>query len=47
VTALYDCEPDQSDELGFKEGDRIVVTKKLSRDWWVSEGHFVQQPAFD
>ena len=36
VTALYDCEPDQQDELGFKEGEKIVVTKKLSKDWWVS-----------
>ncbi len=36
VTALYDCDPDQRDELGFKEGEKIVVTKKLSKDWWVS-----------
>lgn len=34
VTALYDCDPDQPDELGFKEGETIVVTKKLSKDWW-------------
>ena len=36
VEALYDCDPDHQDELGFKEGDRIVVTKKLNKDWWVS-----------
>ena len=36
VEALYDCDPDHEDELGFKEGDKIVVTKKLNRDWWVS-----------
>ena len=36
VEALYDCDPDHQDELGFKEGDKIVVTKKLNKDWWVS-----------
>lgn len=36
VEALYDCDPDHVDELGFKEGDKIVVTKKLNKDWWVS-----------
>lgn len=36
VTAQFDCDPDQLDELGFKEGDKIVVIKKLSKDWWVS-----------
>ena len=37
VTAQYDCEPDHPDELEFKEGDKLVVTRKLSKDWWVSE----------
>ena len=36
VEALYDCNPDHKDELGFSEGERIMVTKKLNRDWWVS-----------
>lgn len=36
VKALYDCDPDQPDELGFKEGEKIVVTKKINKDWWVS-----------
>ena len=36
VVALYDCDPDQKDELGFKEGQRIVVTAKTSKEWWVS-----------
>ena len=36
VEAMYDCDPDHEDELGFKEGDKIVVTKKLNKDWWVS-----------
>ena len=36
VEALYDCDPDQRDELGFKEGQRIVVTAKTSKEWWVS-----------
>ncbi len=37
MVALFDCEPDHKDELGFKEGEKIVVTKKLNKDWWVSE----------
>lgn len=37
VEALYDCDPDHPDELGFKEGEKIVVTKKMSKDWWVSD----------
>ena len=40
VVALYDCDPDHKDELGFREGDRIVVTKKLNKDWWVSPWHY-------
>ena len=24
----------------FKEGDKLVVTRKLNRDWWVSVGLF-------
>ncbi len=36
VRAIYDCRPDRVDELGFGEGDRIIVTAKLNDDWWVS-----------
>lgn len=36
VEALYDCNPDHRDELGFQDGERLIVTKKLNRDWWVS-----------
>ena len=36
VEALYDCTPDHRDELEFREGETIVVTKKVSKDWWVS-----------
>ena len=39
VVALYDCQPDRKDELGFKEGERIVVTRKINHDWWVSSKH--------
>ena len=35
VEALYDCVPDHRDELGFREGEKVVITKKLNRDWWV------------
>ena len=35
VKALYHCHPDRVDELGFSEGDTIVVTAKLNEDWWV------------
>lgn len=34
VIAQYDCDPDHQDELGFREGDRLVVVKKLNQDWW-------------
>jgi len=36
VEALYDCEADHPDELGFKEGEHIIVTKMMNKDWWVS-----------
>ena len=36
VEAVYDCSPDHRDELEFKEGEMIIVTKKISKDWWVS-----------
>ena len=35
VVAEYDCDPDHRDELGFKEGERIVVTERLNKDWLV------------
>lgn len=35
VVAHYDCLPDRKDELGFREGERIVVTRKINSDWWV------------
>ena len=35
VIALFDCEPDRRDELGFREGERIVVVRKINSDWWV------------
>ena len=37
VEAVYDCTPDHRDELEFKEGEMIIVTKKISKDWWVSD----------
>lgn len=36
VIAQYDCDPDHPDELGFMEGDKLVVVKRLNQDWWVS-----------
>ena len=35
VVAEYDCDPGHRDELGFKEGERIVVTERLNKDWLV------------
>lgn len=40
VEALFQCNPDREDELGFNEGDRIVVTAKLNSDWWVSSNTY-------
>jgi hypothetical protein len=34
VEALFNCYPDRPDELGFQEGERIIVTLKLNKDWW-------------
>ena len=36
VVAQFDCDPDHPDELGFMEGDKLVVVKRLNQDWWVS-----------
>lgn len=41
--ALYDCNPDHKDELGFSEGERLIVTKKLNRDWW--RGYIESDPS--
>lgn len=39
VTAMYDFAPVNEGDLGFREGDRIRVTKKTpsSQDWWEGE----------
>lgn len=44
MEAQFDCDPDHPDELGFKEGEKIVVTKKLNKDWWVSAWSSDSQP---
>ena len=33
--ALYDYTPSHSDELDFKEGDQIIITRKTESDWWM------------
>lgn len=45
VTALYDFDAEDGNELSFKEGDRINVTSKFSDDWLIGslngrEGRF-------
>jgi hypothetical protein len=42
VVGAADFQADQPGDLGFKTGDRIVVTAKLG-DWW--EGHLESDPA--
>lgn len=34
VEALYDYEPQQSDDLRLKTGDNVKVIEKMSADWW-------------
>ncbi|XP_064381820.1 arf-GAP with SH3 domain, ANK repeat and PH domain-containing protein 1-like isoform X2 [Halichondria panicea] len=43
VEAVFDCSPDHRDELEFKEGEMIIVTKKVSKDWW--RGHLQSDPS--
>lgn len=43
VVAQFDCLPDRKDELGFNEGERIVVTRKLNSDWW--QGYVESEPS--
>jgi hypothetical protein len=34
VTALFDYEPQNHDELAIKKGDKLVVVEKRDDDWW-------------
>ncbi|KAG6615711.1 uncharacterized protein IUM83_04935 [Phytophthora cinnamomi] len=42
VIALYDYEPEQSDELGFREGDVLRVLRVQDDGWW--SGYNVEIP---
>ena len=37
VTALYDYQPQRSDELTLLRGDRIIVLFKDNNSWWMGE----------
>lgn len=40
VYAVFDYTPHNADELGFTEGDQLVVLRKgdeLEREWWWSK----------
>lgn len=37
VTALYDYDGQEGDELVIREGDRIRLLKKNGDDWWEGE----------
>ncbi|CAL4195616.1 unnamed protein product [Meganyctiphanes norvegica] len=34
ATAIYDYEPDKEDELGFLEGDTIILTQQINENWF-------------
>ena len=34
VQAIFDCEPEESDELRLRKGDIITVLEKTSENWW-------------
>lgn len=33
--ALWNCEADDKDELGFRRGDLIYIYEKPHNDWWI------------
>lgn len=37
VTALYDYDAQEGNELSFKEGDVIKILKKNDDGWWLGE----------
>ena len=34
VTAAYDYDGEEADDLSFREGDQIEVTEEVDENWW-------------
>ena len=44
--AMYDCEAGESDELSFKEGEKLEIMEEHTDEWWLARSLDTDQEGF-